>query len=198
MKSMRISTPLTTRTIQKSSIILVFLVLAGCAIKRFQPAPGDYIIEDSFAIVRTDTLIVAIRPQYYRAPNSSNLASDSFSLYLRVQNISKRNINLSGNQFQIIVADRQYSPIPIEYLMISFSPVPLWNWQDPLNPISEQEKSWQQVEEDRYHLLASSFSFGEILSGARKEGFLFYDAQISRADSIAVNVLGQRVGFVRQ
>jgi hypothetical protein len=186
------------RTILRNSIILILLVLAGCAVQRFQPAPGDYLIEDQFAIVRTDSLVIAIRPQVYRSSNGSNLASDSFSLYLQVQNISPTNISLSDNTFQILVNERQFSPIPTDFLLMSFREVPIWDWQDPLNPISERESGWQQQEEDRYHLLANTFRFGEILNGARQEGFLFYDAQISRADSIVVNVLGQRVGFVRQ
>lgn len=198
MKSMRISTPLTTRTIQKSSIILVFLVLAGCAIKRFQPAPGDYIIEDSFAIVRTDSLIVAIRPQVYRSPNGSNLASDSFSLYLRVQNISPKNLSLSDQSFPLIVDGRQYSPIPLNYLLLSISQPTFWDWQTPLNPITEQDKSLRKREEDRYALMADAFTFGDLLSGTRREGYLFYDSRVSKADSIQVDVLGQRVSFVKR
>ena len=192
-----ISIALKTRTILKNSILVILLLLAGCAVKRFQPAAGDYLIEDRFAIVRTDSLIVAIRPQAYRSPNGT-LNDKSFSLYLRVQNISQKSITLPENIFPVLVNGRQFSPFPHQWMMISTKQPTYWSWQDPLNPVQEQEKTWLQREEDRYDMMADAFNFGEILSGARKEGFLFYQDDISYADSIAVDVFGQRVGFIRR
>lgn len=192
-----ISIALKTRTILKNSILVILLLLAGCAVKRFQPAAGDYLIEDRFAIVRTDSLVIAIRPQAYRSPNGT-LNDKSFSLYLRVQNISQKSITLPENIFPVLVNGRQFSPFPLQWMMISTKQPTYWGWQDPLNPVQEQEKTWLQREEDRYDMMADAFSFGEILPGARKEGFLFYQDDISYADSIAVDVFGQRVGFIRR
>ena len=197
MKSL-ISIPLTKwTTIQTSSIVVFLLLLAGCAVKRFQPAAGNYIIEDRFAIVRTDSLIVAIRPLSYRSPNNS-LNADFFSLFLRVQNISAKSIELPPNSMQILINGKQYSYLPLNYLMLSQPYYQYPFWPDPLSPLSEQEKSWMQREEDRYALFADAFSFGELLAGARKEGYLFYDDDVSFADSLSVNVFGQQVNFVRR
>ncbi len=197
MKSL-ISIPLTKRTtILTSSIVVFLLLLAGCAVKRFQPAAGNYIIEDRFAIVRTDSLIVAIRPLSYRSPNNS-LNADFFSLFLRVQNISAKSIELPPNSMQILINGKQYSYLPLNYLMLSQPYYQYPFWPDPLSPLSEQEKSWMQREEDRYALFADAFSFGELLAGARKEGYLFYDDDVSFADSLSVNVFGQQVNFVRR
>ena len=196
MKS-SISIPLTKwTTIQTSSIVVFLLLLAGCAVKRFQPAAGNYIIEDRFAIVRTDSLIIAIRPLSYRSPNNS-LNADYFSLFLRIQNTSDKSIELPKNSMQILIDGKQYSYLPLTYLMLS-QPYDLYPfWPDLLNTLSEQEKNWMQREEDRYALVADAFSFGELLAGARKDGYLFYDDDVSFADSLSVNVFGQRVHFVR-
>jgi len=199
MKTMNLRSKLlmTRTTILTSSILIILLLLAGCAVKRFQPAAGDYLVEDRFAIVRTDSLIVAIRPMSYRSPNNS-LNTDYFSLFLRIQNTSDKSIEVPQNSMQILINGKQYSYLPLNYLMLSqpYDSYPFW--PDPLNPLSEQEKSWMQREEDRYALFADAFSFGELLAGARKEGYLFYDDDVSFADSLSVNVFGQRVNFVRR
>lgn len=187
------------RTILKNSIILIILLsLAGCAIKRFQPVAGDHLIQDGFALVRTDSLMIAIRPQAYRTPNGT-LNNNAFSLYLRVQNISKRTIPLAANSFSIVLKHKQYDHLPLNWVLFS-SQATFTDWPDPFNPnpSPQLQKSWMQREEDRYALLADTFSFGELLPGAMKEGYLFYADQISRADSIAVDVLGRRVGFIRK
>jgi len=147
--------------------------------------------------VRTDSLIVAIRPLSYRSPNNS-LNADFFSLFLRVQNISAKSIELPPNSMQILINGKQYSYLPLNYLMLSQPYYQYPFWPDPLSPLSEQEKSWMQREEDRYALFADAFSFGELLAGARKEGYLFYDDDVSFADSLSVNVFGQQVNFVRR
>lgn len=200
MRSMtlRKSTPPMMRMILKNSIVaLLLLVLAGCAIKRFQPAPGDYLIEDRFAIVRTDSLVIALRPQTYRSPNGT-VGNIFFSIFMSVQNISTHTIELKRNAFFVLVDNKQARPLPIDWITIGFSSPISWDWQDPMNPIQNRDPDWQQIQEDRYDMIASAFSFGELLSGARMEGYVFYDPPVTHADSIEVDIFGQRVKFVKK
>ncbi len=184
------------QTILKNSLILILLVLAGCAIKRYQPAPGDYLIEDNYAIVRTDSLVIAIRPQVYRSPHG-NLGDPYFSLYAKVQNVSAREIAIERKDLQLLIQSRQFSPIPLDWLLLS-SPAPAyWDWDDPMFPLQDQTNNRQQYETDRYDLIANAFSFDSILPGARKEGFLFYSLDSVSTDSLEVDVFGNRVNFVR-
>ncbi len=185
------------------SLLLLSLALlnGGCLLKPWLPAPDPaYSVENRFAILQTDSLIILVRPQVYSG-DAQPVSSDYFNIYLRVRNISGRPIALAASNFSLIAGQRQYDYIPLpvvlggiptQYLSDPFE-------FDPFNPSANQSATGnlQQAREQYLELVNNYFSFGDILPGGVKEGYLFYDETVNRQKSFILDALGTRITFQR-
>lgn len=186
----------TTLKILKINALILLLVLAGCAVSRFQPAPGEYLVENGWVVLRTDSLIIALKPQHYRSPNGT-FQNRNFSLFIKAQNISNQNITLPAGSFQLLADGKQYSPFSTEMLLSGYPIYYDLAWQDPFNQSPEALRARQNWEDDRYSLIADSFGTGELLAGGNKEGYLFYHEAVARAQKLELDVLGKRIRFTK-
>ena len=181
--------------------IISVLFLYGCAIKPYIPVPGDfYIKEADWAIINTDSLDIFVHPQSYYGV-AQNTVSSYFTLYVRVKNKSKKNILLNRSSFSILAGNQQFDYIPLEIILGSLQNYSLLrHYQDPFaSPIpSNYDRYLQEVQQQYIELVNSYFSFGDILPGGSKEGYLFYDKKIEQYDSFELDVLGIKIKFVRQ
>lgn len=180
------------------TISLFSLVLAACAVKAWQPVPGDYHLEEGYIVFRTDSLQVALRPESYRG-SRQNLNSDFFAIYVQVKNISQKKLAIPSTAFAIVAAERQYDHIPLAYILDNVrDQIYYEQWQDPFQEPTSAVEERQQLQDEYYELLANYFSFGELLPSATKQGYLFYPRALGRADSLSVDALGQWVSFTRR
>ncbi|MFA6910689.1 MAG: hypothetical protein WCQ59_06135 [Candidatus Cloacimonadaceae bacterium] len=171
--------------------------MTGCAISGYQPMPGDYQIEEGFAIIRTDSLQLAIRPQSYRG-SYRDLNNNFFSMYVMVRNVSSSKLKLPQESFSLVSGGRQYDYIDLEFILSSYRQQYVFEqWQDPFNADPLQPVNNEQNIEGYYELMASSFTFGDLQAGASKEGYLFYDRNLHRASELVFDALGVPVTFVR-
>ncbi len=197
---MKILTKMTTiRTFLKIlTISILVLVLAACAMKAWQPVPGDYYLEEGFIVIRTDSLLIALRPANYRG-SRSNLNSDFFSIYVQLKNTSVKKLQIPASSFAILSEGRQYDHIPISYILDNArDQIYFEQWQDPFHEQTSVVDERQKLRDEYYELLANSFNFGELLPSATKQGYLFYPRAAGRSDSLAIDALGKWVRFTRR
>jgi len=176
----------------------VILLSGACSVKYYLPSPGVP-AENRFAIVKADSLVLAIRPQNY-VGNNQQLNNRFFSILIRVKNNGFAKRRIEPGSFSILVNERQYDHIPLDYLLADLRQASLLsNYQDPFALADDQTyiKEDSRQQELYYELIANSFSFGEILPGAIKEGYLFYNNKIDSADGFTVDVLGNSTGFIK-
>lgn len=177
------------------TISILLAVLAGCALGGYLPLPGEYQIEEGFAIIRTDSLQVAVRPQSYRG-SYRDLNNNFFSVYVMVRNVSTEKVKLPVESFSIVSGGRQYDYVDLEYILSSYhQQMVLEQWQDPFNFDPLQPVDQEQNMEDYYELMASYLSFGDLQPGAAKEGYLFYDRNLNRAQELIFDALGIPVTY---
>ncbi len=185
----------TTLKILTTSLLLLGLV--ACAVKAFHPAPGDYHIEEGYAIIRTDSLQIAIRPQSYRG-GFRDANSRFFPVRLQVRNLTNRRIVIPENGFGILADQRQYDYFPLQSVLSSSRDRFYFeDWQDPFVTDPQQLSDRERNLDDYYGLLSDYFSFGELLPGGGKDGYLFYPRAVSSHDSIAIDALGTWIYFKR-
>ncbi|GAB1468293.1 hypothetical protein MASR2M64_10060 [Candidatus Cloacimonadota bacterium] len=176
----------------------VLLLSGACSIKYFVPASGVQ-SENRYAIVKTDSLLFILRPQNY-GTNNTQLSSRFFSMFIRVKNTASTKQKIADGSFSILVKDKQYDYIPLEYLLANLRQASLLNsYQDPFSITGNQNllQDDTKAQEIYYDLIANSFSFGDVLPGAIKEGYLFYDDRIYSTDDFAIDVQGKRIGFIK-
>lgn len=175
----------------------VLLLSGACSIRQYVPAPGVP-SESRYALVKTDSLLFAIRPQSYNGANAA-VGNRFFPVYLRVKNTGLQKRNIAKGSFSIIAEGQQFDAVPLELILANMRQATLL--KDYQNPFAVSEETPiirdEQRDQDAYYdLISNSFSFGELLPGAIKEGYLFYDNQIDSVNSFEMDVLGKRIGFV--
>lgn len=177
--------------------ILILLFGAGCAYKAFRPQSGDYTIEEGYAIVRTDSLLIAVRPLQYRG--LSDLGSNNyFTLYLQIKNLSKTKRNIPTTAFGVIAGEKQYDYIPMDYILGDYQRRLFMSQWDALQNENQSLTDQRQKDMDGYYnLMSAALSFGDVLPGAIKEGYLFYNPSVRRADRFMIDVFGTGVHFAK-
>lgn len=179
-----------------SSIVL--LILAACAGPAWQPVSGDYYIEESYAIIHTDSLQIALKPRAYRG-SYQDANSRYFPVYIKVSNSSQSRITLLPNSLVILADGKQYDPIPLEYVLARLrDQIYFENWQEPFSEDPLITENRERDLDQYYELMGEYFNFGELLPSASKEGFLFYPLAAGRADSLRIDAWGHMVHFTRK
>ncbi len=154
-------------------------------------------MEDGFAIFRSDSLLVAVRPQAYRG-SSRDVSSNFFSLYVMVRNISGVTVKLPSSGFSIVASGRQFDYVPLDLILGSYQQnLALEQWQDPFNSDPLLAEIRDKNIDAYYELMASYFSFGDLQPGASKDGYLFYDRAVGRAQGFVFDALGQPIAFTK-
>jgi hypothetical protein len=189
-----------TNKLNKIMLPIVVLLLSGaCSIRYFMPVEGT-LTEERFAVVRTDSLQIAIRPQSYLG-NYQDINSRFFPVFVRIKNISGNKIKISESSFGILAKEKQFDPVPLQYILANLRQNFLLNdFNDPFNPSDPvQETLDRNREQDMYfELVNAAFSYGEILPGGIKEGYLFYNRALSSADSFSIDAVGHRLSFIKR
>lgn len=180
--------------------LATLVLLSGCLLKPYQPVPdATYRVEDRYAVVQKDSLLLILRPQSYTG-DAQSISSNFFSFYIRVKNLATAPVSIDPDGFSLTAGGKQYDYVPLELVLGSvqtdFSPS---LYEDPFNTATaeQRDQDLQRAREQYYELLNSYFSFGKILPGGSKEGFLFYNYRVGNNRSIGFDALGTRVLFER-
>lgn len=183
-------------------LLVSVLAVSSCAIHVWKPVQKQgYGSEKSYAIVTYESLLVAIRPQAYSG-SANKVSTSFFPVWIQVRNLGKSAVSLNRNSFGIIAKGTQYDPIPMEYILGSLqTDYLLQDYEDPFSSdpfaIQNRQESGEKYSQAYLELLNSCFSFGDILPGGMKEGYLFYNSKVSSSKVITIDVLGTEVEFVR-
>ena len=177
---------------------VILLLVGACSAKQFVPAPGVS-SEDRFALLKADSVLVAVRPQAYTG-NYQELNNRFFSVLLRVKNVAATKRKIQNDDFSILAAGKQFDPVPTELILANMRQNHLLQtYEDPFSIMENDDYSLtsDKQQDQYYEVIANSFSFGDVLPGGIKEGYLFFNPAVANADSISLDIFGKRVGFVK-
>lgn len=156
-------------------------------------------MEGRWAIVDTDSLMIFVRPQIYSG-EAQSVATNFFTVYLQVKNKAGRTLSLNRGGFGIIVNQQQFDLLPLSVVLGRLqSGYSLSHHNDdqffPQAP-ETQNQALEKAREQYSELVNRYFNFGDILPGGMKEGYLFYNEKIGRADSFELEAFGIRISFI--
>lgn len=182
-------------------LAVAVLGLGGCLLKPFTPVPSpDYTVEERWAVLDTDSLTLFVRPQAYSG-DARSVASSFFTLFLQVKNKSAQPLSLSRGDFSVTVNQQQFDHIPLSIVLGSLqSGYYLDQYDDPFEPVTPelQDQALERARTQYFELVNSYFSFGDILPGGMKQGYLFYDHRIGGAQGFEFNALGASIRYLRR
>lgn len=176
----------------------ILFLLSACSVSQFVPGEG-VVSENNYAIIRADTLLIIVKPQSY--PGSyQEINNRFFPVFISIKNNSRQKIKLQESSFSILCNEKQYDPVPVDYILSDLERrMMLKEFSDPFSPTTEFGITDRNKEQEMYYeLVNNAFSSGELLPGAKKEGYLFYNREIASARYFTINILGTAIPFVKQ
>lgn len=179
--------------------IVVLLLSGACSIHYYVPV-DTVASEDRFAVIRTDSLAIVLRPQSWNG-SYSELNNRFFPVFIRIMNTGNNRIKLNEDSFSILANGMQYDPIPLEFLLANLrDSILLKNYNDPFGTTTTDLSltNINKEQEFYYEVLNNTLSFGDLLPGGTKEGYLFYNRSVSASSSWTIDVMGQSIGFIRK
>ena len=188
-------------TTKQYSIMLtagIFFLLSACSVSQFVPGEG-IIRENNYAVIRSDTLLIIVKPQSY--PGSyQEINNRFFPVFASIKNNSTQKIKLQESSFSILCNEKQYDPVPVDYILADLErKMMLQEFSDPFLPPTEFGITDRTKEQEMYYeLVNNAFSWGELLPGAKKDGYLFYNKEIASASCFTINILGFAIPFIKQ
>jgi len=188
-------------TTKQYSIMLtagIFFLLSACSVSQFVPGEG-IIRENNYAVIRSDTLLIIVKPQSY--PGSyQEINNRFFPVFASIKNNSTQKIKLQESSFSILCNEKQYDPVPVDYILADLErKMMLKEFSDPFSPATEFGITDRTKEQEMYYeLVNNAFSRGELLPGAKKDGYLFYNKEIASASCFTINILGFAIPFIKQ
>lgn len=185
------------KKIQKINLFLavVFSILTACANNSLVPVVANGVTtEDGYAVVRTDSLLIAIRPQMWNC-TQSNLRPNLYSVLLQVKNTTNRKIQLPSQRFKITSDGIQYDAVPLPYILeIMRKEIMVSQYDDMFTQEStlDFKNNQQQAVSE---MINGYFSFGDILPGATKKGYVFFNPKLTKANSIEIDTFDSKYKF---
>ncbi len=176
----------------------ILFLLSACSVSQFVPGEG-VVSENNYAIIRTDTLLIIVKPQSY--PGSyQEINNRFFPVFISIKNNSRQKIKLQESSFSILCNEKQYDPVPVDYILSDLERRMMFKeFSDPFSPTTEFGITDRNKEQEMYYeLVNNAFSSGELLAGAKKEGYLFYNREIASVRYFTINILGTAIPFVKQ
>lgn len=193
-------TNLTPRMLFGAGVLFLLLLLTACSANKWSPvSKEEYGIDKNWAVLSNDSLIVAISPARFKATDVE-LDSRFFGIYIKVRNLSQRNINLWDYGYSIVSDGRQYDPIPLEHVLGSLKVNHvLFQTEDPFDsdPFNSDPFNTEKYDEAYFSILNSYFNASKLLPGGSKEGYLFYDRAINSKKHLMIELGDVMVEFTK-
>lgn len=196
MKNNRIN--ISPRMLLSSGVLLVLMLLSACSVNRWHPvSKAEYTTDKNWAVLTNDSLLIAVSPARFKE-SDVDLDGRFFSIYLKVRNLTQRNINISDYGYAIVSNGRQYDPIPVEHVLGSLrTNLALYQSVELFETLtfSQETTDVEKYDDAYFAILNSYFNASKLLPGGSKEGYLFYDRAISSKKHLMIELGDVMVEF---
>ncbi len=179
-------------------LFLLLVIISSCAIN-YQPVPQPgVLISENYAILKkTDyTLIVEYR---YWIKTPQNLSDYFTTFYITVINKSKKVLNISPADIYLLDENgKQYDVVPIEdiYNLIFTGEENIKLLFDEKDE-NEYKNMLYEKQEAKKNIMNYSFSFGKLVKGAKKTGYVFFNKLPADNRKCKIIFKGDAISFIR-
>ncbi len=188
-------------------LCLIMVIISSCTIKYIPVKSENVIITDDYAVIKTKGWTFAAENKYW-IKEPQNLTDYFTTFYIQVKNrqnndfeIQASDISLldeDGNQFDVVSLDyieKLLLPKQLEYLVIAN--IESEKLTDTQQLFEDQRRILEEWREAKKNLITYSLSFGKIIPGAKKSGFIFFPKLVSDNKSCQLVYRNNTIQFVR-
>ncbi|MBM4402935.1 MAG: hypothetical protein FJ042_00865 [Candidatus Cloacimonetes bacterium] len=172
------------------TIAICCLLLTACASSAFFPMPTSVVkVDDTFAIIRTDSLLVVVRPEKAML-DSQILSRNYFAIFVQIKNLSPKTISLKNTSVAVVADGFQFDPLPLDYLLKLLRLEQMTTQtDDPFNHKSSMVSIEEQ--QDAYVTLMRSYLvISDLMPNSTMGGYIFFANSIKGASEFILH-LGQ-------
>ncbi len=183
-----------------SSLVLCSLLLVSCVAKFVPVRTGKVSVSEDYAVLKADDYTLAVAYKFW-TKEPQNLTDHLTALHIVLRNKTTNDLTVSPEDFSLLDSDGNQTDVVLPERIASLL-IPTEPYYDPFitdqKILNEYKYASEQRMSARSNLMTESFSFGKILSGAKKSGFIFFPKLESENDSFTVSYKGELIEFVRE
>ena len=183
-----------------AALLMAAMLLAGCT-TRYMPVqqPGVQVVDDTAVLLDTDLRLTVTKRDWLRQPDAVNDYYTTF--YVQVRNMSISEVqSVSPAEFGMLDGQQsQFDPVPtgeVASLLLDRDPYARYVGDLSLTPTERDDRIRQQTEA-RANLQTYAFAFGDILPGATKSGYIFFNRLPSGNSELSFVFRQRPVRFAR-
>lgn len=185
-------------TFMKKIFILMFAIIAASCATNYVPLPSKKItVSENYALLKTKhyTLIIDYR---YWIKEPQNLTDFFTTFYVSIYNNTKQNIIVKPSDFHLVDEDgKQYDIVPIKDIYRIMIPQ-----DDNFNLLTEDKNKnnnniIEKRQEARRNIMDYSLSYGKIMPGAKKTGYIFFNHLPYKNKKCKIFFKNHTIGFIR-
>jgi hypothetical protein len=183
------------------------VIISSCTIKYIPVKSENVIITDDYAVIKTKAWTFAAENKYW-IKEPQNLTDYFTTFYIQVKNRQNKDMEIKssdislldeeGNQFDVVSLDyieKLLLPKQLEYLVIAN--IESEKLTDTQQLFEDQRRILEEWREAKKNLITYSLSFGKIISGAKKSGFIFFPKLASGNKSCQLVYRNNKIQFRR-
>jgi hypothetical protein len=186
------------------------VIISSCTIKYIPVKSENVIITDDYAVIKTKGWTFAAENKYW-IKEPQNLTDYFTTFNIQVKNRQNKDMEIKssdislldedGNQFDVVSLDyieKLLLPKQLEYLVISnIENEENEKLTDTQQLFEDQRRILEEWREAKKNLITYSLSFGKIIPGAKKSGFIFFPKLASSNKSCQLVYRNNKIQFVR-
>jgi len=164
---------------------VLIIAISGCAAVYLPVASEDVEVSEDFGILKTEDYILAVSHKFW-VKEPQELTDYFITFYLSFRNLSAEKVSIAPEDINLLDENgSQYDIVLPEAVLELLQPEEILF--DQFNELDEEDdqiyESWKEA---KNNLLMDTFNFGNILPGARKEGYVFFPRPASKNSSCRI------------
>ena len=183
-----------------SSLVLFSFVLTSCVARYLPVSSTNISISEDYAVLKTPEHSLAVAYKYW-VKEPQNLTDHLTAIHIVLRNKTEEELLVSSSDFHLLDSEGNQTdvilPEQISQLLIPDEP-----YYDPLisdeNILNEYIYAAEQRMSARSNLMTESFHFGNILPGAKKSGFIFFQKLEGDNAGFKISYKGNLIEFIRE
>ena len=171
-----------------AAVALCSLVLAACASSAFFPLPtGQVSVEETFAIIRTDSVMIVVRPESALL-DSRTISQNYFSMYVQIKNLSQNTLPFKNMPVAVVAQGMQFDPLSLDYLLqLLRLEMTMTQTGDPFN-VQPTAVSLEDRQDAYVSLMSNYLVLTDIIPGSSIEGYLYFSNSLKGAADFTLHM----------
>jgi len=182
----------------KAAGALCCLLLAACASSAFFPIPNTQVsVEETFAIIRTDSVMIVVRPES-AMHDFRTISENYFTMHVQIRNLSQKTLPLRDLPVAVVAQGKQFDPLPLNFLLQLLRLEMIVPKTDDPFTIRPGTVSLEDHQDAYVSLISDYLVLTDLMPGSSIEGYLFFSNSVKGASEFTLHMGQWKISYERR